>query len=300
MSINTISSKFFSSLQQQLKVISTNRKVLSADGNSLGPIGEVHLWFQIGNIVFYNRSIILDNLQCDIILGLPWQHNYRIGCNWNQEGKHFITIKNQFLALSIAPHVLRQLAKTKGQCTLQCRSIMWISVQKPQNLNTNSLFEINLDRQLPKGTIPLDMLHNINHKQPCKLVVPLLNMAHTDVKLLKNTVLGSSSRVNNVDSVHEVSWENVQTTKDKEPGTTSQDSQTQKLLPAFPEQSSFQIHANNDSKLVIKLKDADIPQIVKNQLNQMLNTEFTCIVSKSSTDFGRTNLVEFDVDFSFC
>ena len=62
---NAISSQFFSSLQQQLKVITTNRKVVSADSNSLGPIGEVHLQFQIGNVVFHNRFVILDNLQHD-------------------------------------------------------------------------------------------------------------------------------------------------------------------------------------------------------------------------------------------
>ena len=62
---------------------------------------------------------------------------------------------------------------------------MRISVQTPQNLDTHSLFEINLDRQLPKSIIPLDMLHNMNHKQPHDLIIPLLNMTHTDVKLLK-------------------------------------------------------------------------------------------------------------------
>ena len=73
--INAISSKFFSSLQLQLKVIPINRKVVSADGNSLGPFDEVHLQFQLGNVVFHNRFIILDNLQHDKILGLPWQCN---------------------------------------------------------------------------------------------------------------------------------------------------------------------------------------------------------------------------------
>ena len=58
-------------------------------------------------------------------------------------------------------------------------------MQTPQSLGTNSLFEINLDRQLPKGIIPLDVLNNINHKQPHELIIPLLNMALTDVKLLK-------------------------------------------------------------------------------------------------------------------
>ena len=60
----------------------------------------------------------------------------------------------------------------------------------PHHLDTNSLFEIDLDWQLPKSIIPLDVLHNINHKQPHELIIPILNMANTDVKLLKNTVLG--------------------------------------------------------------------------------------------------------------
>ena len=101
--------------------------------------------------------------------------------------------------------------------------------------------------------------------------------------------------MNNVDSIHNVSWEKIQTTKNKEPGTTSQNSLYQKLLPAFLEQSNFQIHANDDSKPGVKLQDADIPQKVKHQLNEMLNTEFTCIVSTSFTDFGRTNLVEMNL-----
>ena len=77
--INAISFKFFSTLQQQLKFIPTNRKVISADSNSLGPVGEFHIKFKIGNIVFNERFVILNNLQCDIILRLPWQQNYKIG-----------------------------------------------------------------------------------------------------------------------------------------------------------------------------------------------------------------------------
>ena len=99
--------------------------------------------------------------------------------------------------------------------------ITWISIQPLQNLDNSSLYEINLDRQLLTSIIPLDMLHNLNHKQPHELMIPLLNMAHTDVKLLKNTVLGLFSRVDNVDYIHEVSWEKMQTTKNKDTSTTS-------------------------------------------------------------------------------
>ena len=120
-------------------------------------------------------------------------------------------------------------------------------------------------------------------------------MANSDVKLLKNTVLGLLSRVNNIDSIHNVSWEKMHTTSDEIQGITFQEMQAQKLLPAFPEQSNFQIHAHDDSKLSIKLQDADIQHIIQSQLNEMLNNEFTSIVSKSSADFGRTNLVEMDL-----
>ena len=154
------------------------------------------------------------------------------------------------------------------------------------------MYEINLDRQLPTGIIPLNVMHNLNHKQPGELIIPLLNIAQTDVKLLKNTVLGSLNQIDNVDSIHEVSWEKIQDAKNKAISISAWDPQTQKLLPAFPKHSNFQIHANDNSKPAIMLQDADIPQDVRDKLNHMINTEFACIVSKSSTDFGRTNLVE--------
>ena len=190
-------------------MIPTNRKVVLADSNSLGPIGEVHIKFQLGKVVFHDRFIILDNLKWDMILGLPWQSNYKIGCNWNREGEHFITIKGQFLALSIKLHVIWKLAKTKGQCNIQHRSITWITVKVPQNLN-NSLYKITLDRKLPSGIILLDVTHNLNCKQPGELLIPLLNVAHKDVKLPKNTISGSINQILDVDSLQEVSLKKIQ------------------------------------------------------------------------------------------
>ena len=73
----------------------------------------------------------------------------------------------------------------KGQCHIQHRSITWITVKTPQNLNNNSLYKINSDRKLPAGIIPLYVIHNLTHKQLGELVIPLLNVGHTDIKLLK-------------------------------------------------------------------------------------------------------------------
>ena len=67
-------------MQQQVKLLPTNRKVVSADGDSLGPIGDVCVKFKVGKVEFDDIFVILNNLQQDIILSLPWQCNYRIGC----------------------------------------------------------------------------------------------------------------------------------------------------------------------------------------------------------------------------
>ena len=62
-SINVISLRFNSSMRQQVKLLPTNRKVVSTDGNSLGPIGEVHVKFKLGKVEFNDVFVILNNLQ---------------------------------------------------------------------------------------------------------------------------------------------------------------------------------------------------------------------------------------------
>ena len=293
-SINAMSFKFYNPMQQQLKISPTNRKVVSEDGDSLGPMGEVHLKFRIGKVVFNDIFIICNTLQCDMILGLPRQWNYRISCIWNQEGKHFLTIKNQFLALSIAPSMSRQLATTKGQYTLQSRSITWISVKTPWNLNINSLFEISLYRQLPKGLIPLDVLHNIKNKQPQELIITILNTAVKDIKLLKNTVLGSITRVDNAECIENICSNAMPSITDRACVEMQQRPQVKTLLLVFPDQSSFQKHAHKNRKSPIQLQNANVPPLIQNKLNEMLYNDFNSIFSKSSTDFSWTNLVEKD------
>ena len=294
-SINAISFTFYSSMQQHLKMLCTCRKVVSADGDSLGATSEVHLKFRIGKVVYNDMFVILNNLQCVIILGLPWQQNYGTGCTWNQESKHFLTIKNKFLALSITPHMSKQLAITKGQYTVQSRSITWISVKAPRNLDINSLFKISLDRQLLNGLIPLDVLINIKNKQPQELIIPLLNTANTNIKLLKNTVLGSIARVDNVECIENVSSNTTQSISGKAHDETQLEQQVKPLFLVFPDQSGFQTHAHDNSKSPIQLQDANVLPVIQHKLNTMLNNKFTCIISKSPTDFGRTNLAEMDL-----
>ena len=84
---------------------------------------------------------------------------------------------------------------------MQGRSITWISIKTPRNIQVHCVFEMNLDRELPKGLIPLDVLHNIEHKQLQEMLIPLLNIMNSVVKIPKNTILGSITEVNNVENV---------------------------------------------------------------------------------------------------
>ena len=62
-SINVILFKFYISIKQQVKLLPTNRKVIYADGDSLGPVGEVHLQFKVGKIESDDVFVILTSLQ---------------------------------------------------------------------------------------------------------------------------------------------------------------------------------------------------------------------------------------------
>ena len=43
------------------------------------------------------------------------------------------------------------------------------------------------------------------------------------------------------------------------------------------------------------IPDADIPKIVKKQLQELLDVKYNSIVSKSATGIDRTNLIELDI-----
>ena len=117
---------------------------------------------------------------------------------------------------------------------MQGRPITWISIKTPRNIQVNSLLEINLDRQLLKGLIPLDILHNIQHKQPQEMLILLLNVMNSVIKLQKNTILGSIAKVDNAESVQNVYSLQHHNVKDH---IKTQPSKP--LLPVFPNHSSY-------------------------------------------------------------
>ena len=86
------------------------------------------------------------------------------------------------------------------------------------------------------------------------MLIPLLNVMNSVVKLPKNTILGSITKVDNmenVQSIYSLKHHNVKADAIAQP--------SKPLLPAFPDCSSFTTHAHNINKSPIQLKNANIP-----------------------------------------
>ena len=67
------------------------------------------------------------------------------------------------------------------------------------------------------------------------------------------------------------------------------------MLPSIPDESVFQPNPNDRLPQPILQDDTNGPQEVRNCLNAMLKNNFQSIVSKSSTDIGRTKLFDMDI-----
>ena len=59
-----------------------------------------------------------------------------------------------------------------------------------------------------------------------------------------------------MDVIQEVSWQKIQDTEEQVVRNTAQDPHVHELLTIFPENSNFQIHANDSSKPAVMLQDA--------------------------------------------
>ena len=99
------------------------------------------------------------------------------------------------------------------------------------------------------------------------MLVPLLNTVNSVVKLPKNTVLGSITKVENTEYVENMS--SLQSASDKAHDEAQPQQEAKPLLPVFSDHLSFQMHAHNSNKSPIQLQDANIPLEIQHKLNTM-------------------------------
>ena len=175
------------------------------------------------------------------------------------------------------------ILKIKGKVTLPPMSISVVGVKVLEVPDINNLYELNLILfQLPKGVIPLDVLHRIDHKTPKNLTIPILNTNNTTCSLTKNSPIATLVSAGFCEQVQEIRW------------TTLQDNTIAKLLPKIPANTNLQLEPdmNNSSK---SIPDAEIPVEARDKLKELFDIKYANIVSQTVTDIGRTNLIKLDI-----
>ena len=126
----------------------------------------------------------------------------------------------------------------------------------------------------------------MDHKVPKTLKAPILNTNNTISSLGKNSPAAMLVLPGRCEQIQEVKWSEVT----QEPDLLKK----LQLLAWIPGTTNLQLEPDtpNVSKCI---PDANILEIARKRLQELLDVKYNSIVSKSAADISRTNLIELDI-----
>ena len=95
-----MSCQFYNEVENEPKLITCNRSISGAGGGMLIPVGEGFISVKIGNKIFRDRVIGIENLKKDYILDQVLHRENRFGTGYSTNGRHYITLNGEMLVLS--------------------------------------------------------------------------------------------------------------------------------------------------------------------------------------------------------
>ena len=248
----------------------------------------------------------------DMLLGILWEHRFNIHTGWTQNGNHYISRgKHDFIAESMNRLKTHTILKTKGKVELSPESIALIEVQAPRDIIGNRKYHLNPEGYSPQGIIPLDLVHSFD-KTPRTLYIPTLNTSNKYENIGKGSLLGTFEPIDEeVSEVQVTSWTDLEGKMQKAHQQLrrkksyrqarlkycNKKEEPVELLPDYPTNSNMEMETMmkpSDTKLGDTI-DADK---WKTKVLNMLESRFSSIISKSSTDVGRTKLHTLDIQVS--
>ena len=200
------------------------------------------------------------------------------------------------------------IIKTKGKVELSPESIALIEVQAPRDIIGNRKYQLNPEGYLPQGIIPLDLVHSFD-KTLRTLYIPILNTSNKYESIGKGSLLAMFKPiVEEISEVQVTSWTDLegkmqkvhqQLRKKKSYRQAWQKYYNKKeepveLLPDYPANSNMEMEAMM-KRSDTKLGDTIDANRWKTKVLNMLESRFGSIISKSSTDVGRTKMHTLDV-----
>ena len=98
---------------------------------------------QIGNKMFRDRVIGIENLKRDYILGQVLHRDNRFGIGYSTNDRHCITLNGEMLVQSCLQLTTNPIIKTKGKIKLLPSSISVIEVKIPEIPDPSNIYKLN-------------------------------------------------------------------------------------------------------------------------------------------------------------
>ena len=301
---NCISKSLWNRIKVNNRLTKPNVILTGAGGSKLSLLGFSGITCSIGRFKFTEEFAVIEGMVSDMLLGIKWEHKFNIHTSWTRNGNHYISRgKHDFIAESMNRLKSNPIIKMKGRIELSPESIALVEVQATRDIIGNKKYQLN-----PQGIIPLDLVHSFD-KTPRTLFVPILNTSSKYENICKGSLLGTFEPIDEeVSEIQVTSWTDLegklrkvhrQLRKTKSYRQARQKSydkkeEPMKLLPDYPANSNMEMEAmmkQPDTKLGDTI-DADKWKI---KVLNLLESRFGSIISRSSTDVGRTKLHTLDV-----
>ena len=195
------------------------------------------------------------------------------------------------------------IIKTKGKVELNPESIALVEVQAPRDIIGNRKYQLNPEGYLPQGIIPLDLIHSFD-KIPRALYVPILNTSSKYESIAKGSLLGTFEPIDEqISEIQVTSWTGLEgkmrkahqqlrkkrSYRQARQKCFNRKEEAVKLLPDYPENSNVEMEGIM-KRPDTKLADTTNADKWKTKVLSMLESRFGSIISRSSTDVGRTKL----------
>ena len=100
-----------------------------AGGSKLAFLGFAYITCSIRKFTFTEKFAVIEGMVSDMLLGIKWEHKFKIHTGWTKRGNHYISLgKNNFIAESTNKINVHAIIKTKGKVIFEPESISFIEV----------------------------------------------------------------------------------------------------------------------------------------------------------------------------
>ena len=280
--------------------------VRAATGDDLRPLGIVTLPFKIGDSAYQFDFIVCRYLRRDMILGIDFLRQNRIGTNWSMDG-HFVLEKSEnVLVQSVEAIEAGPQIKTRKNVTIPGRSLVILNMTvefKDLEANT-SIYDVKTNpffQDEYPNLITVPTSHRVEEKPQKEIPHLIVNLDRDPVYLEKGTLVGFlepttieidqiSTEEEYIESINCKMNEALNELEDK--GVEINEIKINEILSDHGfilSPADVTVHRN------VKLKDADV-SVEDKATFEKLCEQYQDVFSKDSADIGRTPLIEMEID----